>query len=102
MPAGKRYQVGVLLEEYWHRALRAAADRDRVTAPELVRQVVLRHLAGRLKRDPDLRDAVDALLRSRDRSRPKSAPVYNLSTKRPTRSGSATRRDRKATPDHRR
>lgn len=78
MPVGKRYQVGILLDEYWHQTLRAAADRDRITAPELIRQVVQRHLAGRLKRDPDLREAVDALLRSRERSRPKSAAVYNL------------------------
>ena len=50
-------QVNFTLDAHWRLVLRLAAEADNVSAPDLIRPVVMRYLRYRM-RDEDLREAV--------------------------------------------
>ncbi len=50
-------QVNFTLDPHWRLVLRLAAEADGVSAPDLIRPVVMRYLRRRM-RDEDLREAV--------------------------------------------
>ena len=57
-------QVNFTLDPHWRLVLRVVAEADGVTAPELIRPVVLRYLRNRM-RNEDLKEAVARIERVR-------------------------------------
>lgn len=53
-------QVNFTLDPHWRLVLRLAAEADGVSAPDLIRPVVMRYLRRRM-RDEDLREAVSRI-----------------------------------------
>ncbi len=74
-------QINVPLSEYYSLVLAQVALRDESTVPETLRPVIENFLDDRLADDPDLRQAVASLERSR--SRAKARRVAELARKRP-------------------
>lgn len=72
-------QVNVPLSEHYSVVLAQVVLRDEGTVPETLRPVIEEYLDRRLADDPDLRQAVEALERSR--ARDKARPVTRLAPK---------------------
>jgi hypothetical protein len=53
-------QVNFTLDPHWRLVLRLAAEADDVSAPDLIRPVIMRYLRNRM-RDEDLREAVERI-----------------------------------------
>ncbi|HWL36831.1 MAG TPA: hypothetical protein VNQ77_11610 [Frankiaceae bacterium] len=73
-------QVNVPLSEYYSLVLAQVVLRDDSTVPETLRPVIEAYLDRRLADDLDLREAVEALERSR--ARDKARPVTTLAPER--------------------
>jgi hypothetical protein len=73
-------QVNVPLSEHYSLVLAQVVLRDDGTVPETLRPVIERYLDQRVEDDPDLRQAVESLERSRARNQ--ARPVTKLAPKR--------------------
>lgn len=86
-------QANIPLDEYYAVALGVITNRDGKTTPSLLRPVIESYLKRRISKDQELADAVDAIIKSRERQRQskrsRSGKVRSLATPAPIRKGSA-------------
>ncbi len=86
-------QVNVPLDEYYAVALGVITNRDGTTTPSLLRPVIESYLRRRIRKDQELADAVDAIIKSRERERQskqsRSGKIRALAPPAPIRKGSS-------------
>jgi hypothetical protein len=74
------HQVNFTLDPHWRLVLRLAAEADGVSAPDLIRPVIMRYLRNRM-RNEDLREAVariERVKRSRHGVPDNITPIPNV------------------------